>query len=699
MAMQKGVGAARGEKGETPVRDPRGECGATAEDGASRAPKPVEKRAQVQWGTAWAVGLFLLALGLRLPRLGRADLWVDEILFFWFSSPPQSPWTVVARQWERMGSVVHLPLAQVVENLFLWLVRTGAPEAMARPEWVRLPAALWGACMAPVVFLMARRLLTWRGAAAAGLFAAGLFFPVYYSREAYCYAPLMVCSALSLLYLARFVNGEVFTRRAWAAWCAALGGLVYSHVTGLLVLGVMALGLAAWSMAARARARSASPPRIGSALGAMLLALGLVSPFYIQLARTTQSLPIQSSGMSPLQILHDALTKQTFGSHVPWAVAGWALLSAGLIRLVWRSRENAAAGLLAWTWGAAALALTYGAWRSQYFPRYFSALSPLTCLVLASGWESVVGVLVNRARRYRGPLFAWGTGALLLAHFAWAVTPLYALRAKFTDFRGLAEWLVQNLRPGRPYMFDCGGWDLRFVPGFYPTPGLTPAARIAWNGPDFPPALLAVQTQIATRFPESAFIESLDADPETRQRSNQIRAYYRRRAELLNPEARLLQRRGLWPGGRLSERVIFYNAPEDLPALARERGEIIWADLTNWRCEAVGHEIYAWVPGAWPSEVPLENLLGSNVVGTLTVQAALLGPNGEQDLTVYLDGTVLGRRRMTPGRVHNLEFDGVSFGAGRRRLAFSTVPSLSGERAACVLFSVSFAPRAKEVGP
>ena len=138
--------------------------------------------------------LFLVALVVRSLFLGRAVLWVDEILFAQTSTPPLTPWGVFALHWERFLAIGHFPFPAMVQNTFLWATSWFADDLVRQPLLQRIPSVVWGSAAVPMLYVLASRVATRRVALAAALVLTFFYYPFHYSREAYVYAPLMFLS-------------------------------------------------------------------------------------------------------------------------------------------------------------------------------------------------------------------------------------------------------------------------------------------------------------------------------------------------------------------------------------------------------------------------------------------------------------------------------------------------------------------------
>lgn len=125
------------------------------------------------WGQG--LGLFVLALTVRLWNLGGQSLWVDEVLQFNISRQalPQMVQAIAERA-DNSPPVYHTLLHYVI-------------VAGGTSEWaLRLPSAVFGSISVFLVYVIARQLGQTRGAPLAGLLLAVSPLHVWYSQEPAC---------------------------------------------------------------------------------------------------------------------------------------------------------------------------------------------------------------------------------------------------------------------------------------------------------------------------------------------------------------------------------------------------------------------------------------------------------------------------------------------------------------------------------
>ncbi|HPF70059.1 MAG TPA: glycosyltransferase family 39 protein, partial [Candidatus Krumholzibacteria bacterium] len=186
------------------------------------------ERAPVSPGFVWAATA--LALLVRLAGLTSQSLWVDEIMT-WRAVRPDAGLSFLAQ----IRDAIQGPLYLAV----VWpLVRLGPPELM-----LRLPAALAGAAVVPVVAAVAARLLDRPAARLAVLLVAINPFLVWYSQEARGYAFLVLFGALMVLAFLRLReagpnvgDGVLFALASAATVWSNLSGLFLWAALGLAVL-------------------------------------------------------------------------------------------------------------------------------------------------------------------------------------------------------------------------------------------------------------------------------------------------------------------------------------------------------------------------------------------------------------------------------------------------------------------------------
>jgi 4-amino-4-deoxy-L-arabinose transferase-like glycosyltransferase len=586
--------------------------------------------------------LFLLALAVRIPFLGRADLWCDEILFVWLSTPPQSPWAVIVNQWDKLLTVTHLPFPEVVQNLLLWLCQPLFADGGHHPFIQRLPAAIWGALTVPVFFRLSRRMLSGCAQLGATLMVCFFLFPVYYSREAYYYAPLIFCSTSALSILLGAADGAPLTVRRGLLFALAATGMVYSHLTGTVFALMMLLGAGALWLTLQLTKKPV-PPAVRKITAWCALPLLAVSPWILRLVsnpsacNTVSGTPVQS-------ILYDAAGKFFMGSLPAWNIAACLLFAAGAVALVWPGEKAAARRLLLGLLVSGALVLAISAHKTQYHVRYFSVLMPAVYLTLAAGLYSLTQLIF---RRFAATAFTALLAVLILIQASVYLPLYYRLGAKSVDFGGIARWINENVKPGAPYLMESA-YELRFVSGYFPTPERIGASPYVHGDVTL---LHQKQQEFLQKFPESPWVESARHDWKKGMDFGGWEwphRFFRQRAELRNqPMERIsFLGIGLSPGREvpINERwtPVWYNTRADVAQAARERGEAALFKWNGWTCSPYAQDPrtrvveYGWSASGATGKLELESLGGTPVKGRIRLELAVAASPGPVEVSLRL---------------------------------------------------------------
>ncbi len=198
---------------------------------------------------AGLVGLTLVALGLRLPRLGEA-LYGDELFTAYVATRP----TLGAVLRTVAGDLeVTPPLYFAAAHVF---AKLGDSEVL-----IRMPALIAGVACVPLTYLVGRRAL----GSLAGLVGAGFWavspFAVSFSVEARAYTLMTALVLLSTWALLKALDHG--RRRWWALFVLCAGGALLSHYTAALLLAAQAV----WAIVAhRDRLRALVAANAGAAL-------------------------------------------------------------------------------------------------------------------------------------------------------------------------------------------------------------------------------------------------------------------------------------------------------------------------------------------------------------------------------------------------------------------------------------------------
>ena len=593
-----------------------------------------------------ALLVFAVALLARLPFLDRAALWGDETLFVKFLADASlSPWRVFLDYWDACTDLGQLPLAGVLLNVYLHLAARFVPDVAASVFALRLPGAVAGALAVVGVHALGRRWATRPVAWTATAMAAFFFFPVYYSREVYCYPFVLLCAAFSIAGFLRCLFDERPAFRTYLAfffWTTGLGLTHYGCSAVLAAMGLLAAGRWARNVRRPDRARRAAKTTAAAALAGLV-----VAPYWARILLTDNPHVAGESVFSVFHIANDVASKLFLGDRLVPAALAWLLLAAGLAALLRRKTDGGAARAAAGLFLLAAALLILLTKKSQYLSvRYFAALAPLAYLVFAEGLRSVSDALARLVRRPRAAagLFAALAAAAVAVHVFLFLPALYRLEEKGVPYATTARWLNANGVPGAPYFFDCGAFDQRYVPGFYETPGLVPAVEIAGNGPGFMDDVREIQRGLMARFPVSYYIRNPAVPWDEADR------FYRNAVEYRNPVLARLRRLGIAPFADTDDvaddaREILYNTRAEALALAREAGRAIFVDYPGFRCAPVVPGVYGRVVDGREAALDVLNLRDGPRRGSLRISGAISStspqaparlalPSGESAATV-----------------------------------------------------------------
>lgn len=532
-------------------------------------------------------GLTLAALAVRLLFLGRAQLWGDEILFVVRDGHPA---VSIAEIYQHMlngfSSVTHLPFPLIVHNLAIRLL-SSIFGIQLNPFWFRIPAALWGTATVPALFLLLRQRLSRPVVWLATAWVAVGFFPVYYSREAYFYAPLMALAAFTLHFwlcgIEALSCGKRLPKRAMLGLMLAGTAMVHSHLIGLLMQTVLCAGaLTAAGLPRHSRWRIPGACRLAALSAVPLL---MASPFlYVGLAGRVQS--SMAPGTPVWQIVLDVAGKYFLGHMALLNAAGLLVMGLGLFALARAGAPDHPAPR--WMAGIAAvlfILLVFLANRTAYHARYFAVMIPLLFTINACGVVRFSEMAGRTPLLRRIPAAIWFrmvAGGLLALNLL--ILPLFWLpTVRARDYAAVADWLNQTLPPGSAYLWESA-FERRFVSEDENAPFPTPQRLAMWpmvhSGPAGIPALRLEQQKLLERYPDVPWIDCRHGhrngmtfgDWEWPQRS------FRQLVMIGNASFDLQERFrigvnlfGLSP---LNEKTIpiRYNSPADILAMDREAG-------------------------------------------------------------------------------------------------------------------------------
>ena len=447
------------------------------------------------------LGSLALALALRLPLMGRG-LEGDEL------------WTVLdfvnaPTWWETVSRVGGFN-----NHHFYSLLARLTEQALGRSEWVlRLPALLFGVGLIPLVWWGLRREFGRWIAGLAALLLASSSIHIGLSVTARGYSALIFftwCSTLLFIPMLRQASG--WRNPVLFALLSALG--IWSHLYGVMVLGVQGLLLALLSLRQMRRYDLASAwarfrwPLLGVA-GAGLLSALLYAPAAAELFVNLHG---PRSGFEP-RLPVRLLTYLVGGPLNPAAILLAALMVAGLgLALRGRPLETWYTVLLF----AVPLLMVWVGRPEFVRTRFFVFLLPFTALGLAAAAERVWRLGQGTPARS-----SWSAGAArvltmaLLAAAAWQWSARVWSNVPSGGWRAAARAL--EAPPPRPdaRVATCAiGYGTRFYAWYTNAPVLDPRSleefmalrknhdvvRCAWRraGID-PPGHAAIRGFLETR--------------------------------------------------------------------------------------------------------------------------------------------------------------------------------------------------------
>ena len=191
---------------------------------------PAAYAGRLDWTYVAVALLTAAAFALRVRGI-REGLWRDE------------PVTLAETEGKTLRGVLDVVANGGEYNPPLPFVLSWVSAKVGDPTtWIRVPSLVLGTATVPVVFLLGIRCLTRPAALVAAGFVALSPFAIHYGIEARAYGALMCFSALSALMLLLAV--ETGRARWWAAYGAAVAAVLYTHYTGILVIGAQG----AWTL-------------------------------------------------------------------------------------------------------------------------------------------------------------------------------------------------------------------------------------------------------------------------------------------------------------------------------------------------------------------------------------------------------------------------------------------------------------------
>lgn len=385
----------------------------------------------------WALGACVVAMAVRLHRLGAESLWYDETVSAYLASLP--PRELVAHT----ALDIHPPGYYLLLNL--WTRLAGDSEY----------ALAFLSLMAGILLVAgAHRLVRGLAGRSAANLVASLSalsaYSVWYSQEVRMYA----VAALMLLGLVavtlRLLSDD--DRPRWlAAWAVLGASALYTLYYSLFLLPVLSLAWLVHALREGERRRSALRGWLGS--HALLLLLYL--PWLPTAVRQALDAPVPPwrSARPWLEIFAQAATTLVFGEAAPLA---WWPLGAALVAVACLSAFRADPGRRAGHWPALAfiapwaLLLAASAIQPLFHPRYLFPLSAFFLASLAIGLRRLANGACGRVLA-AALLAVFVAGNAISAQRMWTEQEYRA-----DDLRGAVDRLAQQWLPGDVILFQAG---------------------------------------------------------------------------------------------------------------------------------------------------------------------------------------------------------------------------------------------------
>ncbi len=656
---------------------------------------------------------FCLALLIRIIALSRADLWIDEILFVNLSNPPLTPLGIVSLYYKQFVVIHHFPFPSVVQNIFLWMMNPFVEDLDHAEGLQRLPAVVWGSLTVPVLYLLARQLVRTHIAIMAALMMSLFIFPVYYSREAYYYAPLMFFAVSSFYFITHILTHKRVKKRFYILLFASFLLSTYSHMGGVFVPLIFCLFCSCLLLAnrypplhARLISRKVYLKLWGISFASMLSAL----PFYLQLfGESGVSQPATRTSIGLL--LYDYFGKLFLGVSWPAGVILVLVLFSGFYAAICSREHRVIRRTFLSFFAVLFVALFWTLSITKYNARYLWVVTPVFYIVFALGvdqWGHWIAMIMPRRIKIRDEHIVYVIfGMILSVHLFLFLPVCYQLPAKLINYGGVAKWLVANTKPGTPYLLDeCH--EFRFMPGYFQTPGRIPACSFSTK-----PGLEGEQEYrknfktFVTRFPEAYWVESwyhLQGSKEVYGEWNWPYKHFRRRFDVLNTPIKKLSDRGLSPQDRyyidlIDERnyrtPIRYNTAEDIEKIAREEGEPVLLTYEGWQCAQVQQGVYVRVSTRNFLPIHVKTLGEEPVKGNFVLVGFIIAESGEYEVHSFWNKQGLGSSKRSAGSFWTLETPELLINPGENKFMWGVSGGVK-KINAIALYSTTFVPSQEE---
>jgi len=406
----------------------------------------------VRWLSPPAI--VVAAFGLRLLRLGEANLWWDEALAVWAVRKG----LVGATLWT--AADVHPPL--YFWSLWGWVQVVGESELA-----MRLLSASFGVLTVAGVYALGKLVGGWRAGVVAALLTALSRFHVWWSQEMRMYVLAGLCCTLSLYCFLRWFRAERTPSgcRASVPWLmgyllASVAALYTVLLSGAVMVAQNLVMLAVLMVPAFRRGRLMGRWVVAQAVVALSVA-GWLALSWGRMRSWSVTEPMAPGLFARLYaVLLTTGISTDIDRMVPFAVLPMVVLVVGGVVLArgWRRRREGDGGpleaatlLLGWTLPAA---VVYAATlpRSLFYTprveaRYLLPFAPAFWTLL--GWA--VATLIHRWRAA-----GYACLAALVALWAAVLPGHYAGRHLRDELQTMVRTILSQAEPGDVVLLDSG---------------------------------------------------------------------------------------------------------------------------------------------------------------------------------------------------------------------------------------------------
>lgn len=617
------------------------------------------------------LALLLVATVIRMINLGKAELWQDELGFLIYAQTKLSLGEVMRTSWDLILSIGQMPLSFIVFNICYRIMEV-VTETIGpfTPALARFPSVVFGVAAVWTSYKLAARVLDATAARIVAVIMTVFFFPVYYSREAYVYAQILMLTPLALYAAVEIMFGKVKSPGIFALLFFSLSAILYSHLGALMVVVALAgCILVFWIISLKQKDPSVSRPLFNAGL-VTAAALLFASPYILRFVLFNKA-HTSGSEYSHLVIINDVIAKLFLGERFWPNVISWVVFAAGSVSLLMlpgdRARERRLTG---WVTIIGLLAITWATQRSQYLSaRYFSPVAPLVLLVMGQGLHQI-GLWAARLLRLPEAKRAYvclAVAALPIAVHAFVYLPaMLNLSQKSTPFGAVARWINENLEPGVPYLMESA-YEIRWVGQSFPTPNNPPAAPYV-HGNELV-TLHQKQIEFINRFPEAPFIESAHHNWDAPEGLwDWPHKNFANHVIIGDPEStRKLIRMGIYPGfpreklSQYSYRIdVYYNSLSNRLEKARQSNPPVLIGYKDWMFQgqqiSPQETLYFRVGPGHQGNIQVVNLGPEPLAGILQIRAALPGPpNQSAHLQIRKDNEILHRVRLPTNKAGDLD--------------------------------------------